>query len=297
MSWNRERVLISATAAAALVLLTATASIAQDRADHRCEGQARIGEDGGEAGGTCGQAPRARPAAGQDCDPDGREVAYYADIPSDLSEARSDRWLAIMRRQEQPEGMVWQAAFNCAGLVVDGPLLRPDPGWVDVEAVREQARARVTPPVPEPNVSPVDAIVAFPTWLWIDDDRWGPVSASASQGSVSVRVDASPLEVRWDLVEGTRTCQGPGIPWAQDAHDVYEAQPVDMRGRGNPACTFTFVNSSTVEPDDVYRASVTVVWEFSWWLNGQPRGRFGTVEASTPFELRVGEVQALITGY
>jgi hypothetical protein len=50
-------------------------------------------------------------------------------------------------------------------------------------------------------------------------------------------------------------------------------------------------------PDGVHHASVTVTWQFSWSANGVPRGVFGTLDRTTGFDLRVGEVQALITDY
>ncbi|MDP8931367.1 MAG: hypothetical protein M3O70_23060 [Actinomycetota bacterium] len=189
------------------------------------------------------------------------------------------------------------AAYNCAGVYLGGPHLVADPEWVDIQAARDVAKARVTPPPPTPNVSPSEAVAKFPTWLWIDDAYWQPATATVSQGAVAVRVQARPVRVRWDLEEGVRVCEGPGIPWSREAHAAYEGQSEQTRGRGNPACTFTFVHSSTVTEDGVYHASVTVSWEFSWWLNGAAQGAFGTADRTTRFDLRVGEIQTLITEY
>jgi hypothetical protein len=133
--------------------------------------------------------------------------------------------------------------------------------------------------------------------LWLEPSYWQPTTAvESTPGGVSVAVTARPLRVVWDLGEGQRVCEGPGIPWSQAAHDAYEVQPESVRGAGNPACTFTFFNSSTTQPGGVFEASVTVVWEFSWALNGAEQGVFGTVEVSEAWQLRVGEIQAVITG-
>ena len=131
------------------------------------------------------------------------------------------------------------------------------------------------------------------------DDIVGGLPASASSttpGGVTVTVEATPVEVVWDLDEGVRVCDGPGVPWSQGAHAAYELQPETTRGSGNPACTFTFVNASSTRVSGMFDATVTVRWEFSWSLNGVGRGVFGSVEVSDAFELQVGEVQAVITG-
>lgn len=293
MSWRRR----SSTVALTVVMATttATAGWGHHAADHSCTGNAETRGGSGAAGGECESKGSGGEAGGEatECDQSSRDVAYFDDPP----EARSDDYLFISLQNPPPEGMTWAAAYNCAGRYLGGPHLIPDPGWVDIEGVRDAATARVTPPLPAPNVSPSEAVVNFPTWLWVEDGYWQPTSATASEGAVTVRVDARPVRVTWDLDEGIRVCEGPGIPWSEQAEAEYERQPEERRGRGDPACTFTFAHSSSVEGDGVYDASVTVSWEFSWWLNGAAQGTFGTIDRSSSFELRVGEIQALITGY
>lgn len=295
--WSRRSCWLALFVATA-TLAVAPAAVAHHHPDHACSGGTNIGGGTGEAGAECDASPGGGGAPAPECDPDSRDIAWYGDPPQDLSDEEADRWLTLMLRYgDVPEGKTWQAAFNCAGVYLGGPYLVDDPDWPAIEGIREEARARVTPPLPVPNVSPAETVVNLPTWLWVDEAEWQPAEATEIDGAVTVRVQARPVRVTWDLIEGTRTCDGPGIPWSRAAHDAYEAQPEDVRGRGNPACTFTFVHSSTTQPDDVYRASVTVAWEFSWWLNGTARGVFGTVDRTTDFDLRVGEIQALITDY
>ena len=156
---------------------------------------------------------------------------------------------------------------------------------------------RVTPAFPEPNVSPAAAVVHEPTWLWIDEGDWAPLAATEVDGSVSVTVVAEPVEVVWDLGEGTRRCVGPGAPWTEAAQAAYDRASPVSRDAGDPACTFTFVHSSTIHQGGVHAVSVTVTWEFSWSVDGVSRGVFGTVDRTTDFAVRVGEVQALVTDY
>lgn len=294
MSWRRR----SSTVALAVVMATTTptAGWGHHAADHSCTGNAETRGGSGAAGGECestGSGGEGGGGRADECNPPSRDVAYFDDPPED----RSDDYLFIGLQNPPPEGMMWAAAYNCAGRYLGGPHLIPDPGWVDIQGVRDVATARVTPPLPAPNVSPSEAVVNFPTWLWVEDGYWQPTSATASEGAVTVRVDARPVRLTWDLDEGIRVCEGPGIPWSEQAEAEYDRQPEEWRGRGNPACTFTFRHSSSVEGDGVYDASVTVSWEFSWWLNGAAQGTFGTIDRSSSFDLRVGEIQALITGY
>lgn len=262
-----------------------------------CEEDAGIIGGGGEAGAECDE-PDEGGGPAPDCDPDSVDIAWYGDWPSDLSDEESTRILILLLRLgEPPEGKIYFAAYNCAGRYLGGPYLVDDPDWPIIQGLRAEARARVTPPLPDPNVSPSEAVVKVPTWLWIDASQWQPRDETSTDGAITVRVEARPVRVVWNLVEDDRSCSGPGIPWSEEAQEDYEAQPEEERGTGNPACTFEFQHSSTTQPDDVYHATVTVSWEFSWWLNGTPRGVFGAIDQSTAFDLRVGEIQALITDY
>jgi hypothetical protein len=245
----------------------------------------------GRAGGECTPARAEDPAAWW--------VSY--DVPDSAIPGEEGRqtYYAL----NPPEGQTIAVYRDCHGAVRGGVMWVPEPvpGSADdaegIFVARQQARARVEPAVPVANVSPAEAVVRFPTWLWLEPSYWQEVTAGeTTPGGVSVAVTARPLQVVWDLGEGQRVCEGPGIAWSQAAHDAYELQPEGVRGAGNPACTFTFVNSSTTQPDDVFEASVTVTWEFSWALNGADQGVFGTVEVGDSWQLRVGEIQAVITG-
>ncbi len=276
-----------------------------------CGGSADIHDRGGEAAAECpgSGTESTEPVAGgsgvgcteeRAADPDAWWISYDIPdgvIPGELGSDTSHRRLGV------PEGQTFAVYRDCHGQVRSGLLWVPEPepgSTADADGIfvaRQQARARVEPAAPVFVVSPEQAVVRFTTWLWIDEGYWQPASASATTpGGVTVTVDATPVQVIWDLDEGVQVCDGPGIPWSPTAEAAYELQPETVRGTGNPACTFTFVNASSTRQSGMFDASVTVVWEFSWSLNGADRGVFGTVEVTEEFELRVGEVQAVITG-
>ena len=300
--------------ATVLVIAMAAATIAQlPAAADGCSGSGEIRDRGGSASANCpGNTAENRDTqpvgggAGVECtsaraeDPAAWWVSY--DVPDSAipgGEGSRQSYIAL----DPPEGQTIAVYRDCNGDVRGGVMWVPEPvpGTADdgegIFLARQQARARVEPAVPVANVSPAEAVVRFPTWLWLEPSYWQQTTAAESTaGGVSVAVTARPLEVVWDLGEGQRVCEGPGIAWSQAAHAAYEVQPESVRGAGNPACTFTFINSSTTQPGDVFEASVTVTWEFSWALNGADQGVFGTVEVGDSWPLRVGEIQAVITG-
>ena len=276
-----------------------------------CAGSGAIDDQGGEAAAQCpggSSNPVTQPVgggSGVECtsaradDPAAWWVSY--DVPDSAIPGEGDR--PTFYALHPPEGQTIAVYRDCNGAARGGVVWVPEPvaGSADdgegIFLARQQARARVEPVVPVVNVSPAEAVVRFPTWLWLEPSYWQEITAGeTTPGGVSVVVAARPIEVVWDLGEGVRVCEGPGIAWSQAAHDAYELQPESVRGAGNPACTFTFVNSSTTQPNDVFDASVTVTWEFSWSLNGAEQGVFGTVEVGDSWQLRVGEIQAVITG-
>ena len=61
-------------------------------------------------------------------------------------------------------------------------------------------------------------------------------------------------------------------------------------------CSYVYEHSSYGEPDGRFEASVTVTWEFEWWINDSYQGVFGTVDLAAPFGVAVGEIQAVETG-
>ncbi len=269
----------------------ATPALADHASDHSCSGSAVSRGGSGIADGECGSPGiAARP---RECDPESSVIAWYGPVSEDHEYRHVYSGLAI----PLPLDHVALAAFNCAGIYVSGPHVLPLTVATDVLAARDRAFAAVTPDFPEFEISPTAAVAGLPTWLWVDQGYWEPHEATQTQGAAQVTVRAVPIEAAWDLDEGDRTCSGPGVPWSRAAAETYDRAPEATRGTGRPACTYTFVHSSTVEADGTYEAVITVYWEFSWSLNGIDQGAFATVGRSSPFDLVVGEVQALITGY
>ena len=302
MRCRRSAILWAASLVLAMLLLPGTALASP------CGGSADIHDRGGEATADCPGSSGASTRSGgggvvcteeRAADPDAWWISYVVPDEAIPGDGTQQTW----RLLNPPEGQTVGVYRDCNGDLRSMVMWVPEPapgGAGDDDGIfvaRQEARARVEPAAPVFAVSPEQTVVRFATWLWLDASYWQPASASATTpGGVTVTVDAVPVEVVWDLDEGVRVCDGPGVPWSATAEATYELQPETVRGAGNPACTFTFVNASSTRESGVYDATVTVRWEFSWSLNGAGRGVFGSVEVSDAWELRVGEVHAVITG-
>jgi hypothetical protein len=159
---------------------------------------------------------------------------------------------------------------------------------VPLEVIRDIAAARLEPPQPVPETNPPlaeEAYVQVPTWLWLDPANWAPIEVSETRGLTTVTVRAAPTVARWVMGDGGEvTCGGPGVAWTSGASE----DATD--------CSYTYLHSSYGEPDGRFDASVTVSWEFEWWVNDVYQGVFGTVDLTAGFGVAVGEIQAVETG-
>ncbi|MFW6033604.1 MAG: hypothetical protein ACOC9R_00600, partial [bacterium] len=126
-------------------------------------------------------------------------------------------------------------------------------------------------------------LVGLPVWLWADDTpgTWGPQSASASDGPVSVTVTARVDRVEWDMGDGTTvTCTEPGTPFDPERHTAEDE---------SPDCGHTYLHTSDQEPDGLYTVTATSYWTAEW---SDGTGQTGTIpfELTTTEQIRIGEL-------
>lgn len=138
--------------------------------------------------------------------------------------------------------------------------------------------------VPESGPNRV-GLVGLPVWMWVDspsDDTFGPITALASEGAVSVSATASVSGIVWDMGDGTKvTCTGKGTPYA----DHYGK-------KDSPTCGHRYEKMSTDQPDGAYQVTATSHWVVEWTGGGQS----GTVEfdlTTDAVPIRIGEAQVL----
>lgn len=166
---------------------------------------------------------------------------------------------------------------------------------VSTETVAESTRDVVRDRVPtfDHNFSPPPqrGVVKTPTWFWVNPVLWQPVSVTARvptpRGIVTMTTTATPESLEFDPGDGsgeTAECDGPGLPWLP-------IMPSSMES----ACAYEYEMPSSVRPNGTFRARLTVVWSVSWRTNVGTSGRLPDIRLGTPYDLRIRELQAIIT--
>jgi hypothetical protein len=143
----------------------------------------------------------------------------------------------------------------------------------------DQALTRV--PAPQPRMSPDNGeqLVNLTTYLWVDGipDTSFP-GETVSVPGITVTVEVSTGGVYWVMGDGTELSCGVGSP-------------------DSPECSHTYRRSSASEADQSFHGSASVRWTARYWVNGAgPYEVTDAVVRTTPFSVRVGEGQAIVTG-
>ncbi|MFE7365786.1 ATP/GTP-binding protein [[Kitasatospora] papulosa] len=158
---------------------------------------------------------------------------------------------------------------------------------IDPEAVARKAVAsmRLEPPK---VASPRDVgtyVVGMPMWMWATPSppTFGPVSASATAGGVTVTATAKVTRVRWAMGDGTTvTCRGPGTPYRQS------------RGKAmSPDCGHLYERPSYEQPGGRFKGTATATWTITWTAPALNDGGTFTETRTTPFTAAVHEVQVV----
>jgi len=129
-------------------------------------------------------------------------------------------------------------------------------------------------------------LVGMPVWMWAADPgerTWGPVTASASAGGITVTATARVHKVTWDMGDGTKvTCTTSGTP--------YKAAYGDKK---SPDCGYVYTTSSSSKPDHKFTVTATSDWIVEW----EGAGQTGTIRLNglvREAQIAIGEAQVLV---
>jgi hypothetical protein len=129
-------------------------------------------------------------------------------------------------------------------------------------------------------------IVGMPVWMWVanpNEHTWGPITASASAGGVSVTATARVHKVTWDMGDGNQvTCTTAGTP--------YEAA---YGNKKSPDCGHVYITSSSSESDQKFTVTATSDWVIDW----EGAGQAGTIRLNglvREAQIAIGEAQVLV---
>ncbi len=162
----------------------------------------------------------------------------------------------------------------------------PTPGEVARLAIDRMRLSAINIGIaPEPGPDSV-GLVGMPVWMWAkapDDHTFGPITASASAGGITITATAKVRQVTWDMGDGTEVvCDTAGSPY----------KPSYGR-KDSPNCGHTYTKSSAHEADDAYTVTATSSWVVTWSGAGQTGTiRLDGLNRST--QIRIGEAQVLV---
>jgi len=138
---------------------------------------------------------------------------------------------------------------------------------------------------PEPGPNSV-GLVGMPVWMWAqapNEHTFGPITASATAGGITIAATAKVLRVTWEMGDGTEVvCETTGTPY----------EPSYGR-QDSPDCGHTYTKSSAYKPDEAYTVTATSNWVVTWSGAGQT----GTIRLdglSRSTQIRIGEAQVLV---
>lgn len=125
--------------------------------------------------------------------------------------------------------------------------------------------------------------VGVPVWMWVNQSAttYGPNTASAAAGGVSVTATAKVSKIVWQMGDGTSvTCSGPGTPY----------QASDGMAQ-SPTCGHLYSRTSAGAATGRFPVTATSTWTVDW-QGGGAAGQLTEVR-QTNVQVAIGEVQVV----
>lgn len=214
--------------------------------------------------------------------------------------------IRLLEPQPPAGSALWDGHAPGDGAIYVNPCVWQGPGTSNIDTL---GKAFWSKDVPAPAVDPavlaqraVDSMllagpaivsprtdgrytVGVPMWLWVSQSptTWGPNTASASAGGITVTATARVSSVVWAMGDGSSvTCKSPGTPYTA--------------GRGmspSPDCGHLYRATSAGQSGGVYKGTATSTWSVDWAVTGGGRTGQLTEVRESPFAVSVGEVQVV----
>jgi len=177
--------------------------------------------------------------------------------------------------------LIWQAAPPPAAANA------PTPGEVAQLAVERMGLHAIDIGIaPEPGPDSV-GLVGMPVWMWVahrGPHTFGPVTATASAGGVTVTATARVEQVIWDMGDGTEdVCTTAGTPY-RPGFGLMDS----------PDCGHRYQRTSAGQPGDRYTVTARSDWVVVWEGAGQ-RGTIRLADLESSVQIAVGEAQVLVS--
>lgn len=162
----------------------------------------------------------------------------------------------------------------------------PEAEAIDPAVLAQQAVDKMLLRGPEIGITPKPGgkgVVGMPVYLWTEKgaETYGPNTASASAGGVTVTATAKVSRIVWTMGDGkTVTCTTAGTPYKAS----YGKKP-------SPDCGHRFNSPSSAEPSGKFHVTATSTWTIDWAGGGQT-GQLTEIRDGA-VDITVAEVQVL----
>ncbi|MEU6546434.1 ATP/GTP-binding protein [Streptomyces sp. NPDC046859] len=287
---------IAMTAATVLVTLSIpVTSHAKDGPDgdsginctlYTCEVEVNVpGQGGGQAGSSESTGGTGASGSSDDDDTDKAVCTYKLADPQ--PPAASADWDG----HKPGDGAVYEQ--TCGWGDVDGNTIvrlvwladPPEQEAVDPAVLAQRAVDSMTllgPDIASPRRSG-KYTVGVPMWMWVNQSAttYGPNTASASAGGITVTATAKVSKIVWQMGDGASvTCNGPGTPYTS------------TEGMApSPTCGHVYSKTSAGAQGGRFPVTATSTWTIDWQGGGQA-GQLTEVR-QTNVQVAVGEVQVV----
>ncbi|WP_369383260.1 ATP/GTP-binding protein [Streptomyces sp. cg36] len=125
--------------------------------------------------------------------------------------------------------------------------------------------------------------VGVPMWMWVNQSAttYGPNTASATAGGVTVTATAKVSRIVWAMGDGSSvTCNGPGTPYTS-SQDMAQS----------PTCGHLYAKTSARAQSGRFPVTATSTWTIDWQGGGQADQLLEVRQ--TTVQVAVGEVQVV----
>ncbi|WP_028808683.1 hypothetical protein [Streptomyces canus] len=252
-----------------------------------CEVEVGVpGQGGGQAGGSGSTDGTGGSGSSEGRDPTDKTVCVYK-LADPQPPAGSLDW----EGHEPGDGAVYEQTCGWGG--VDGNTIvrmvwladPPPQETVDPAVLAQRAVDSMTllgPDIASPRAAG-RYTVGVPMWMWVNQSAttYGPNTASASAGGITVTATAKVSKIVWKMGDGASvTCNGPGTPYTSSEGMAQ-----------SPTCGHVYSKASAGAQSANFPVTATSTWTINWQGGGQA-GQLTEVR-QTNVQVAVGEVQVV----
>jgi hypothetical protein len=253
--------------------------------------------NGNDGGGSADRAGNSGGSRGRD----GGDGASVWQCTYELADPQPPAGSADWQGHQPGDGAVYEerCIFNDGGDVTVGRTgftrvrvvwapEQPEAPQVDPAVLAQEAVEKMLLRGPEIGITPKPGgtgVVGMPVYLWTEKspETYGPNTASASAGGMTVTATAKVTKIVWEMGDGnTVTCTTAGTPYKAE----YGKRP-------SPDCGHRYSVPSSTTSSGKFHVTATSTWAIDWRVvGGGPSGELTEVRDSS-VDITVAEVQVL----